>query len=369
MTVTYIHQLKDWPRFRWDERVLMRLLPALRHRQGRLLGQMEALGFSLPAEAILRSLTEEPLKSSEIEGEFLDPAQVRSSVARHLGIEIAGLVPSERKVDGMVEMTLDATRNFAAPLTVERLLGWHRGLFPREPGSLKRIRVGAFRDSSSGPMQVVSGPIGRETVHFEAPAGAQVAGEMDRFLEFFEGDTSVDPVLKAGIAHLHFLTIHPFDDGNGRLGRAIADLALARSEQASQRFYSLSAQIRAERDAYYRVLERTQQGDLDITQWLVFFLGALDGAISQAESALEAVVRKARFWEKYAVPSLNERQRKMLERLFGDFIGKLTSSKWAQLAKCSQDTALRDIEDLVQRGILVKDRGGGRSTSYSPTAG
>ena len=369
MINTYIHQLAEWPRFRWDERVLMRLLPPLRHRQGRLMGRMEALGFALHVEAVLRSLTEESLKSSEIEGEFLDPAQVRSSIARRLGMEIGGLVPSDRKVDGMVEMTLDATRNFAAPLTMERLLGWHRGLFPSEPGGLQRIGVGAFRGGSGGPMQVVSGPIGRETVHFEAPAGVRVAAEMERFLEFFEGDADLDPVLKAGIAQLYFLTIHPFDDGNGRIGRAIADLALARSEQTSQRLYSLSAQIRAERDAYYRVLEWTQKGDLDITRWLVFFLGALEGAITRAEGALEAVVRKARFWEKNAVPSLNERQRAMVERLFGDFEGKLTTSKWAALAKCSQDTALRDIEDLVKRGILVKDPGAGRSTSYSLAAG
>lgn len=367
----YIHQHPDWPRFRWDTQALMELLPPLRHRQGRLIGRMEALGFSLQDEALLRSLTEESLRSSEIEGELLDVAQVRSSIARRLGMDIAGLVPSDRKVDGMVEMTLDATRNFAAPLTRERLLAWHAALFSGETSGLARIHIGAFRDGSAGPMQVISGPIGREKVHFEAPAAARIDAELARFLDFFENDRTVDPVLQAGVAHLFFLTIHPFEDGNGRIARAVADLALARSEQTSQRFYSMSAQIRAERAAYYEELERAQKGDLDITPWLVFFLGVLERCFERAEETLAAVLRKARFWEKHAVASLHPRQREILERLFGDFYGKLTSSKWATLAKCSQDTASRDIEDLVRRGILVKADLGGRSTSYSlaPEAG
>lgn len=330
---------------------------------------MEALGFTLHEEAVLRNLTEESVRSSEIEGEKLDAAQVRSSIARHLGMDIGGLVPSDRKVDGMVEMTLDATRNFAAPLTRERLLSWHGALFGGESSGLVGIHIGTFRDGSRGAMQVVSGPIGIEKVHFEAPAAKLLEGEIEQFLEFFEKELSLDPVLKAGITHLWFLTIHPFEDGNGRIARAVTDLALARSEQIGQRFYSMSAQIRAERSAYYEALERSQKGTLDITAWLVYFLGVLDRALARAEGTLTALLHKARLWEKFGVSSLNERQRSVLDRLLGDFEGKLTTSKWAKIAKCSQDTALRDIEDLVRRGILVKDLAGGRSTSYSLSAG
>lgn len=355
----FIHQHPDWPAFRWDDRKLLGRLAELRHRQGRLLGRMEALGFELHAEALLRNLTEESVRSSEIEGELLDAAQVRSSIARRLGMDIGGLVPADRKVEGMVAMMLDATRNFAAPLTPERLAIWQSGLFA---GERPEIRVGAFRD---GPVQVVSGPIDRRWVHFEAPPAERVPVEMARFLDFFESEGKIDPVLKAAIAHLHFLTIHPFDDGNGRIARAITDLALARSEKTSQRCYSLSAQIRADRERYYEVLESTQRGNLDITAWLDFFLDVFERALARAGENVAAVLRKARFFKRHEVASsLNERQRAMLERLFGDFVGKLTSSKWAALAKCSQDTAARDIDELVRRGILVKE-GGGRSTSYS----
>jgi len=354
----YIHHHPDWPAFHWDDRKLLGRLAELRHRQGRLLGRMEALGFELHAEALLRTLTEDSVRSSEIEGEFLDPAQVRSSIARRLGMDIGGLVPADRKVEGMVEMMLDATGNFATPLTRERLAFWQSGLFPADR---RNLRIGADRD---GPMQVVSGPIGRELVHFEAPASHRVEEEMERFLDFFEHGAGIDPVLKAGVAHLWFLTIHPFDDGNGRIARAITDLALARSERTSQRCYSLSAQIRADRERYYEVLEATQRGGLDITPWLDFFLDVFERALARAGENVAAVLRKARFWRRHAVASLNDRQRAMLDRLFGDFVGKLTSSKWATLAKTSQDTAARDIDELVKRGILVKE-GGGRSTSYS----
>ncbi len=325
---------------------------------------MGALGFSLHEEAQLRALTEESVRSSEIEGENLDRAQVRSSVARRLGLDIGGLVPSDTKVDGMVEMTLDATRNFAIPLTRERLLSWHTALFPETTRGLAKIQIGAFRDGSAGPMQVVSGPIGLEKVHFEAPAAERVEPEMAQFLEFFEGQDTTDPVLKAGIAHFWLLTIHPFEDGNGRISRAVTDLALARSERTSQRFYSMSAQIRTERSSYYEALERSQRGDLDITAWLIYFLGLFDRSLERAEKTLATVERKARFWEKHGVASLNPRQQTMLERLFEDFFGKLNSSKWATLCKCSQDTAARDLDELVRRGILLRS-GGGRSTSYS----
>jgi Fic family protein len=361
----YIHERPDWPKFRWDQKALVAPLAAVRHRQGRLIGRMEALGFSLRKEAVLETLTLDVLKSSEIEGEILSPEQVRSSIARRLGMDVAGLVPADRNVEGVVEMMLDATQNFEQPLMAERLFDWHAALFPTGRSGLHKIRVGAWRDDSNGPMQVVSGPLGRERVHYVAPAAQRIDAEMTAFIDWANHPGDTDPVLRAAIGHLWFVTIHPFEDGNGRIARAIADWALAQSEKSSQRFYSMSAQIRQERNAYYGILEKMQKGTLDITEWLEWFLGCLDRAFDGTETTLSAVFRKARFWEKYAETPLNERQRLILNNLLDGFDGKLTSSKWAKLAKCSQDTAHRDILDLVKDGILIKDPAGGRSTSYS----
>jgi Fic family protein len=362
---TYIHELKEWPVFRWDEGLAAQHLAPVRHRQGRLIGRMEALGFDLRAEAVLATLTEDVLKSSEIEGEIFDKDQVRSSIARRLGMDIGALAPADRHIEGVVEMMLDATQKYPEPLTDERLFAWHAALFPTGRSGMTKIIVGAWRDDGSGPMQVVSGPMGRERMHYEAPSAPRLEAEMSAFLKWFNDEAVLDPVLKAALAHLWFVTIHPFDDGNGRMARAIADMALARSEQSAQRFYSMSAQIRLERNAYYEILEATQKGDLDVTAWLEWFLGCLDRAIEGAEDTLSGVLRKARFWEAIKDQPLNERQRKVINRLLHGFEGKLTSSKWATLTKSSPDTALRDITDLIKRGILVRDPGGGRSTSYS----
>lgn len=364
----YIHELPDWPEFAWNHERLAGLLASVRHRQGRLVGRMEALGFPLKAEATLQTLTLDVLKSSEIEGELLDRAQVRSSIARRLGMDIGALVPADRHVDGVVEMMLDATQNHAAPLTAKRLFGWHAALFPTGYGGMHKLLVGQWRDDAKGPMQVVSGGFGKERVHFEAPAAKRLKAETAAFLKWFNAKDGLDGVLKAGVAHLWFITLHPFEDGNGRIARAIADMALARSEQSPQRFYSLSAQIRLERKAYYDLLERTQQGGLNITAWLEWFLECLGRAIDSAEATLGDVLRKARFWQSHGTEPFNDRQRQLLNRLLDGFEGKLTSSKWAKLAKCSQDTALRDILELLERGILVRDAGGGRSTSYSLSA-
>ena len=361
----YIYDRKNWPKLTWSQERLAGQLAGVRHRQGRLIGRMEGLGFSLRNEAVLQTLTEDVLKSSEIEGEKLDKDQVRSSIARRLGLDIGGLVPVDRHVEGVVEMMLDATEHYADPLTEERLFAWHSALFPTGRSGMTKIVVGGWRDDKSDPMQVVSGPIGREKVHYQAPEAKRVPKEMRAFLKWFNGPQSVDPVLTAGLAHLWFVTIHPFEDGNGRIARAIADMALARSENSTQRFYSMSAQIRLERNAYYDMLEKTQKGGLDITPWLEWFLGCLDRAIDGAEHILAGIFRKAHFWEAHTQKPFNERQRAVINRLFDGFEGKLTSSKWAKLAKCSQDTALRDIDDLVKRGVLVKEPGGGRSTSYA----
>jgi len=361
----YIHEIEGWPRLDWRADALADRLPAVRHRQGLLLGRMHTLGFDLRAEAVLETLTEDVLKSSEIEGELLDKDQVRSSIARRLGMDIGALAPADRNVEGVVEMMLDATQNFASPLTEERLFGWHAALFPTGRSGMTKIVVGAWRNESSGPMQVVSGPFGRERVHYEAPLADRLQDEMRAFLDWFNDEPRTDPVLKAAIAHLWFVTIHPFDDGTGRIARAIADMALARSEKSAQRFYSMSAQIRLERKDYYATLETTQKGALDVTLWLDWFLGCLDRAFDGAETTLTHVMRKARFWEALAGQTLSERQSTVINRLLDGFEGKLTSTKWAALTKSSPDTALRDIKDLVDRGILVKDDGGGRSTSYS----
>lgn len=361
----YIHERPEWPSFHWDfERISQRLVE-VRHRQGRLIGRMEGLGFQLRTEAVLHTLTEEVLKSSEIEGEKLDRDQVRSSIARRLGIDIGGLTPADRNVEGVVEMMLDATQHYDRPLIAQRLFDWHAALFPTGRSGMSRINVGAWRDDKKGPMQVVSGPIGKERVHYEAPVAVRLRGEMKKFLDWFEKERSTDLVLKAGVAHLWFVTIHPFEDGNGRIARAIADMLLARSERSPQRFYSMSAQIRQERREYYEILEATQRGDLDITGWLEWFLACLERAFDRAETILAAVLSKARFWDRFTGTDFNERQRSMINRLLNGFEGKLTSSKWAKLEKCSQDTALRDIENLINKGALTRDSAGGRSTSYS----
>jgi Fic family protein len=330
---------------------------------------MEALGFNLRQEAVLQTLTSDVLMSSEIEGEKLDADQVRSSIARRLGMDIGALLPADRNVEGIVEMMLDATRHYDELLTADRLAGWHASLFPTGRSGMTKIRVGVWRDDSTGPMQVVSGPIGKEHVHFEAPMAKRLDGEMKAFLDWFNAKAEIDPVLKAGQAHLWFVTIHPFDDGNGRIARAIADMALARSEHSSQRFYSMSAQIRQERQAYYEILDRTQKGTLDITPWMEWFLSCLGSAIDGAQTTLSAILAKSRFWESISGITINDRQRLVLNRLLEGFEGKLTSSKYAKLAKCSQDTAQRDIVYLVERGILIRNPEGGRSTSYSLARG
>jgi Fic family protein len=361
----YIHELQEWPQFRWNQGELAALLASVRHRQGRLMGQMAALGFSLRQEAVLQTLTGDVVKSSEIEGERLDAEQVRSSIARRLGMDIGALKPADRHVEGIVEMMLDAIHRFDQPLTAERLFAWHSSLFPTGRSGMTRIKIGAWHDDSTGPMQVVSGPVGRERVHFEAPKAERLDSEMGAFLDWFETAPGIDPVLKAAEAHLWFVTLHPFADGNGRIARAIADMALARSESSPQRFYSMSTQIRQERKAYYDILERTQKGTMDITPWMVWFLGCLGRAIDNAQSTLGSVLAKARFWERARNVALNERQHLVLNRLLDGFEGKLTTSKYAKLAKCSQDTSLRDILPLVKSGLLVRSPEGGRSTSYS----
>ena len=361
----YIHELQDWPKFRWDDGRLANPLAEARHLQGRLIGHMEALGFKIQEDSVLRTLTDDVVKSSEIEGEKLDPDQVRSSVARRLGIDIGALRPADRHVEGVVEMMLDATQRYEQPLTAERLFRWHASLFPTGRSGMHRIVVGAWRDDRTSPMQVVSGPVGRERVHFEAPPAERLDGEMRQFVEWFNSDAKTEPVLKAALAHLWFVTIHPFDDGNGRVARAIADMCLARSEGSSRRFYSMSTEIRDERGEYYRMLEQTQRGTMDVTAWMEWFLGCLTRAIQGAQTALSGAIDKARYWEKLRDMPLNDRQRLVINRLLEGFEGKLTTSKWAALTKSSNDTALRDIQQLVDRGVLVRGPAGGRSTCYS----
>jgi Fic family protein len=359
-----IWERDTWPNLTWQDAHVATCLAEVRHTQGRLIGRMEALGFKLREEAVLQTLTQDVVKTSEIEGEQLDATQVRSSLARRLGIDIGALPPTDRNVEGIVEVMLDATRNYDAPLTAERLFGWHAALFPTGRSGMTLIRVGDWRDDSTGPVQVVSGPYGRERVHYTAPPASRVAAEMEAFLAWFNAPISSDPVIKAALAHLWFVTIHPFEDGNGRIGRAIADLALARSEGSSQRFYSMSAQIRTERSVYYDQLEQTQKGETDVTEWVLWFLACLDRAIRGADSVLAAVVAKAQFWERAAPMPLNERQIKVLNRLLDGFEGKMTTSKWATIAKCSQDSASRDIAALIELGLMRKGEAGGRSTSY-----
>jgi Fic family protein len=365
----YIHQLPDWPNFRWSADRIAEKLASVRHHQGRLLGRIESFGIRLRDEAVLKTLTEEVVKSSEIEGQQLNPQQVRSSLARRLGIDIGALTPADRNVEGIVQMILDATQNYDKAITKERLYGWHAALFPTGYSGLLKITVGTWRPAEAGPMQVVSGSHGKEHVHYEAPEAKLMEKEMHAFIEWFNRDVpGLDLVLKSAIAHLWFETIHPFEDGNGRIGRALADMLLARSERSAQRFYSISAQIKAEQGKYYDHLEETQKGDLDITNYLDWFLSCLDRAFNGADTILADVLRKANFWELHAGRSFNERQKLMINRALDGIEGKLTSSKWAKMAKTSQDTAGRDIEGLVRAQALVMEPGRGRSTSYAIVA-
>ncbi len=360
----YIHQKSGWPEFTWDAESLASLLTATRHKQGRLLGKMEALGFDLRAEASLAVLTNDVVKSSAIEGDKLNPGEVRSSIARRLGLDMAGLPEAGRDVEGVVEMMLDGTRHFEQPLTKRRLFDWHASLFSTGRSGVNRIKVGGWRKKEAGAMKVVSGPMGRETVHFEAPEAERLETEMARFFKWFNAPPTTDPVLKAGIAHFWFVTIHPFEDGNGRIARAIADMALARADGTKDRFYSMSSQIETERKNYYRMLESAQRGGVNITGWLEWFLGCLDRAIGGADQTLGAVLNKARLWQRIDRRPVNERQRLVINRMLNGFRGFISTSKYAMLAKCSTDTALRDIRELLERGVLVQNSGGGRSTSY-----
>jgi Fic family protein len=367
MAKKYIHELRDWPRFTWDSKALAPLLSEVRLRQGLLVGKMRGYGLASRWTATLKILTEETIKSSAIEGVVLDPENVRSSLARRLGLEVGGLTAhKDRNVDGVVEMMLDATQKFSEPLTRERLFDWHANLFPGVRTTQDKFRVGAWRDDSQGPMQVVSGPVGRHKIHYEAPPADRVESEMRRFFAWFEGNEQEDPLLKAAIAHLWFVTIHPFEDGNGRIGRAIAEMCLARSDGSAQRFYSMSSQILEDRKDYYEVLERTQAGPLDITGWLTWFLGCLDRAIEQSNQITSSALEKELFWKslKQRKVSLNDRQTKVLNKLFSGFEGKLTRDKWMKMTKASSRTALRDIEELIASGVIEQEEAGGRSTSY-----
>ena len=360
----YIHQKKDWPNFKWDSEDIVNLLSEARNLQGRLQGKMEALGFELRNEALLDTLTLDVLKTSEIEGELLNHDQVRSSIARKLGMEIVGSVESDRNVDGVVEMMLDATQNCFKPLTKTRLFDWHAALFPTGRNGIYKIIVGDWRKDTTGPMQVISGPMGKEKVHFEAPNSDLLEKEMSSLLNWFSQNNKIDLVLKASIAHLWFVTIHPFDDGNGRITRALTDMLLAQADKSNQRFYGMSAQIRIERKQYYDMLEKTQKGDLNITNWIQWFLQCLINALNSTEEVLVKVLFKGNFWQIHSKTIINERQKKLINKLLDSFDGKLTSSKWAKIAKCSKDTAIRDINDLIEKEILRKEEAGGRSTNY-----
>lgn len=358
----YLHERENWWKFTFDSNRVMTELGKVRAKQGLMLGRMSSLGFDFQEDALLSTLSQELVSSSEIEGETLDRQQVRSSIARRLGIETAGMVGTSRYVEGVVEMLLDATQRYADPLTDERLYGWHNVLFPLGMSGLYRIEVARYR---SGEMQVVSGAMGKEKVHYEAPKPERVPQEMQRFIDWVNAEVEMDEVVKAAIAHLWFVTIHPFDDGNGRIARALTDMILARSEQTSKRFYSMSAEIKLMRAEYYEVLERTQRGKGDITEWLLWFFRCFDAALDSTEESLSAVLAKARYWEHFSKEEVNERQRKLINLQFDGFFGKLTSGKWAKIGKCSSDTALNDIKNLLNKGMLVKNGEGGRSTNYS----
>jgi Fic family protein len=359
----FIHQKDNWPEFTWNSNDFLNILSEARNLQGRLIGKMETLGFDLRNEALLDTLTLDVLKSSEIEGEFLNPDQVRSSIARRLGMEIAGTVESDRNVEGVVEMMLDATQKCFDPLTADRLFDWHAALFPTGRSGMYKITVADWRKDTTGSMQVVSGAMGKEKIHFQAPDSDLVEKEMTRFIDWFN-NSKVDLVIKAAIAHLWFVTIHPFEDGNGRITRTLTDMLLAQSDKSNQRFYSMSAQIRLERKQYYEILEKTQKGNLDITDWISWFLNCLTNALKSTDSVLTRVLFKADFWQKHIDTAINDRQRRLLNKLMDGFDGKLTSSKWAKIAKCSKDSAVRDINDLIEKKILQKESAGGRSTNY-----
>jgi len=360
--MTYIWEEKNWPNLTWNAEHLSPLLARVSREHGRLLGKMEGLGFDLRSEAHLYTLTDDVMKSSEIEGESLPHNEVRSSIARRLGMDISDLVTASRDVEGVVEMMTDATQNYATQLDRDRLFAWHAALFPTGRSGMRNIDVGTWRKHA---MEVVSGPIGKEKVHYQAPPADRLDNEMNTFLKWFEKTGEMDPLLAAGLAHFWFVTIHPFDDGNGRIARVITDMSLARVERSPQRFYSMSAQILSQRSDYYDMLGLSQRGTTDITTWQEWFLNCLMRAIEGADASIGTVLQKARFWQRFAEESLNDRQIKILNKLLDGFEGKLTSTKWAKLAKCSPDTALRDINDLVDRSALQKDPGGGRSTSYS----
>jgi Fic family protein len=360
----YIWQQDTWPKWTYAHKRLAPLLAQVHHAQGLLLGRMHDIGLEQRDQATLRVLTEDVIKTSEIEGEMLNPESVRSSIARRLGVDIGALAPTDSHVDGVVEMVLDATQQHDQALTVQRLCGWHAALFPTGYSGMTPIRVGAWRNDAQGPMQVVSGPLHRPRVHYQAPPENTLNAEMALFLNWFNTASQDDPLIKAGLAHLWFVTVHPMDDGNGRMGRAVGDLALARAEGTAQRYYSLSAQFQRERKDYYDQLERTQKGTLDVTDWLEWFLGCLLRAVQGAQGTLSAVLGKANFWRQWADTPMNERQIKLLNKLLDGFDGKLTTSKWATIAKCSQDTALRDINELLEREVLMRSEASGRSTSY-----
>lgn len=357
----YIHDYDNWWQFRYDSQRILNKLGRVRAKQGIIIGRMLSLGFDSQDEAVLANMSTELVRSSEIEGEKLNLEEVRSSIARRLGIATAGIVPTSRYVEGVVEMQLDATQNYNKPLSSERLFGWHNVLFPTGMSGLYPIEVGRYR---SGEMQVVSGAMGMEKVHYRAPSADRVAVEMERFVSWINGNEEIDAVLKAAIAHLWFVSIHPFDDGNGRIARALTDMLLARSENCSKRFYSISAEMKVLQKEYYEVLERTQHGDSDITEWILWFLHCFEQALESTENTLSSVLHKADFWERNRAISFNERQRKLLNMQFDGFFGKLTTGKWAKIAKCSPDTALNDIRDLVEKGVLRKAEEGGRSTNY-----
>ena len=348
----YIHQNENWPNFTWNSNEFVNLLSETRNLQGRLIGKMESLGFELRDEALLETLTLDVLKSSEIEGELLNPEQVRSSIAQRLGMEFAGVISSDRNVDGMVGLMIDATNNCFKPLTKDRLFNWHAGLFPTGRSGIFKITVADWRKDTAGQMQVVSGSAGREKVHFQAPDADLIENEMNQFLKWFNQEKNLDLVIKAAIAHLWFVTIHPFQDGNGRIARALTDMLLAQSDKSTQRFYSMSAQIRVERKDYYEILEKSQKGDLDITEWIKWFLSCLINALNATDKILNRVLFKADFWSKHSNTTINERQRKVLNKILDGFEGKLTSMKWAKMAKCSKDTAIRDINDLINKNIF-----------------
>jgi len=363
-SVMYIHQSRDWPNFKWDNDTLLPYVSKVRDLQGRLIGRMESIGFELREEAVLETLTEDIVKSSEIEGELLNPEEVRSSVARSLGMDISGLPDASRDVEGVVDMMLDATQKYKDPVTKDRICGWHAALFPTGRSGMYKITVSDWRGDEKGPMQVVSGPIGREKVHFTAPEAPRLEEEMNRFMEWFNTDKSMEPVMKSALAHLWFVSIHPFDDGNGRIARAIADTQLARADRTRQRFYSMSAQLMKSKKGYYDILESTQKGSMDISQWLVWYFERLTEALEACNETLSKILIKAKFWELHKTTQFNQRQVEMINKLQGDFIGKLHSSKWAKMTKVHRDTARRDIQDLIEKGVLSDSGEGGRSTNY-----